>query len=142
MSCLNSQLERDCLQVRKDRFELRLSLDWAFGLFLFFLFFLGMRLWDCGYCLMNSNRKVWLFYFFSQLVHIVYCLWTHKFHFSATFSLKIGTTVLFTHLKIILLQYFSVFSFSFQFSVSVFSCIQTDPKQMRGLYHFELKMSF
>ena len=37
---------------------------------------------------------------------------THKPQFSAIFSLKIGPTVLFTHLKIILLQYV-------QFSVSV-----------------------
>ena len=43
---------------------------------------------------------------------------THKHHFSATFSLKMGLTVLFTHLKIILLQ-------CFQFSA--FNCIQTDP---------------
>ena len=44
----------------------------------------------------------------------VHCLRTHKFHFSATFSLKMGPTVLFTHLKINLLQYFqfSVFSFN------------------------------
>ena len=48
-------------------------------------------------------------------MHIMYCLRTHKFHFSVTFSLKMGPTVLFTHLKIILLQYFSIFSFSFQF---------------------------
>ena len=41
------------------------------------------------------------------------CLQTYKFHFSVIFSLKMGLTVLFTHLKIILLQYFSVFSFSF-----------------------------
>ena len=41
---------------------------------------------------------------------------SHEFHFSATFSLKMSLTVLFTYLKIILLQYFSVFSFSFQFS--------------------------
>ena len=33
MSCLNFQLERDCLWVRKERFELRLSLDWAFDIF-------------------------------------------------------------------------------------------------------------
>ena len=44
----------------------------------------------------------------------MHCSLTHKFHFSATFSLKMGPTVLFTHLKIILLQYFSIFSFSFQ----------------------------
>ena len=41
----------------------------------------------------------------------VHCLQTHKFHFSAIFSLKMSHTVLFTHLKIILLQCFSVFSF-------------------------------
>ena len=35
----------------------------------------------------------------------------HKFHFSATFSLKMGPTILFTYLKIILLQFFSIFSF-------------------------------
>ena len=54
----------------------------------------------------------------------VYCLWTHKFHFSVTFSLKMGPTTLFTHLKIILLQcfQFSVFSFS------KISSIQIDPK--------------
>ena len=66
----------------------------------------------------NSSCKVWFFllFFFSESVHTVYYLWTHKFHFSTIFSLKIGPTILFTHLKIILLQYFSVFSFSFQFS--------------------------
>ena len=41
----------------------------------------------------------------------VHCLWTHKFHFSVTFSFKMSPTALFIHLKIILLQYF-------QFSIS------------------------
>ena len=45
----------------------------------------------------------------------MHCSRTHKFYFLATFSFKMGPTVLFTHLKVILLQYFSVFSFSFQF---------------------------
>ena len=58
----------------------------------------------------NSSRKVWLF---SHFQHKFHCSWTHKFHFLAIFSLKMGPTLLFTHLKIILLQYFSVFSFSF-----------------------------
>ena len=49
-------------------------------------------------------------------MHTVHFLRTHKFHFSAIFSLKMSLTVLFTNLKIILLQYFSVFNFSFQFS--------------------------
>ena len=52
----------------------------------------------------------------------VHCLRTHKFYFLVTFSLKMGLTILFTHLKIILLQYFQ-----FQFSVSAkISSIQTD----------------
>ena len=47
---------------------------------------------------------------------------SHKLHFSETFSLKMGLTVLFTHLKIILLQ-----CFQFQFSVSAkIRFIQTD----------------
>ena len=45
----------------------------------------------------------------------MHCSQTHKFHFSTTFSLKMDPTVLFTNLKIILLQCFSVFNFSFQF---------------------------
>ena len=48
----------------------------------------------------------------------------YKFRFLTTFSLKMGSTALFTHLKIILLQYFQ-----FQFLVSVkIRSIQTDPK--------------
>ena len=46
---------------------------------------------------------------------------THKLLFSTKFLLKMSLTALFTHLKIILLQYF-------QFSVfSKISCIQTGP---------------
>ena len=36
----------------------------------------------------------------------VHCSQTHKLHFSVTFSLKMSSTILFTHLKIISLQYF------------------------------------
>ena len=43
------------------------------------------------------------FYVNSASVH---CLRTHKFHFLSIFSLKMGPTVLFTHLKIILLSWF------------------------------------
>ena len=55
------------------------------------------------------------FFFFFQPAFVdfstfnstsVYCSQTQKFHFSATFSLKMGHTALFTHLKIILLQCF------------------------------------
>ena len=84
----------------------------------FFFFFFCTRLWDLRLLFMHSSHKVWLFSLFcSQSEHTVYCLWTHKFHFSATFSLKMAPTVLFTYLKIILLQYFSIFNFNFQFSV-------------------------
>ena len=44
--------------------------------------------------------------FLSMNSASVYYSRTHKFHFSVIFSLKIGFTILFTHLKIILLQYF------------------------------------
>ena len=43
----------------------------------------------------------------------VHCSWTHKFHFLATFSLKMSHTTLFTHLKIIFVTVFSVSIFSF-----------------------------
>ena len=57
------------------------------------------------------------------IVHLCTVHGSHRHQFSATFSLKMGPTVLFTHLKIILLQcfQFSVFSFS------KISSIQTDP---------------
>ena len=71
------------------------------------------------YCAGETNFTVQ-----RQILLFIYCLYTvyrtHN-HFIQKKILKIGPTVLFTHLKIILLQYFSVFSFSFQFSVSVFS---------------------
>ena len=71
-------------------------------LFFFFTRFGKTRLLFM-YCSMNSNRKCWLF---CSKQCIMYCSGTHKFHFLATFSLKMGPTVLFTHLKIILLQWF------------------------------------
>ena len=86
-----------------------------------FIFFLFSRVLEyCGYCSMNSNRKCWLSAVNS--VHMHYSR-THKFHFLSIFSLKMGFTALFTHLKIILLQcfQFSVFSFS------KISSIQTHP---------------
>ena len=71
---------------------------------------------------MSSSRTIWL----SQpwTVHGCIVHGSHKFHFSVNFSLKIGLTVLFTHLKIISLQ-----CFQFQFSISAkISSIQTEPK--------------
>ena len=62
----------------------------------FFLLFIHC----CGYCSWIIAAK---FDFFPPF--------QHKFHFSAIFSLKMGLTILFIHLKIILLQYFSVFNF-------------------------------
>ena len=77
---------------------------------------------------MNSKSTVYILCG-RQILLCIYCLYTvhgtHN-HFIQKKILKMGPTVLFTHLKIILLQCFSVFSFSFQFSV--FSCIQTHSK--------------
>ena len=66
-------------------------------------------------------RFLTLFFFFLFQPHYLtksavnsarmHCSRTHKFHFSVTFSLKMGPTTLFTHLKMILLQ-------CFQFSIS------------------------
>ena len=52
----------------------------------------------------------------SVFMYCMYCSRTHKYHFLTIFLLKIGSMVLFTHLKFILLQcfQFSVFSFQFQ----------------------------
>ena len=67
----------------------------------------------------SFSRKGWLSIVNSARIH---CLWTHKYHFSIIFLLKMSHTILFTHLKIILLQYFQFFSFN------KISSIQTDQK--------------
>ena len=90
--------------------------------FFFFLFFLFSRvLEECGYCSMNSAWTVAANVDFSQWT--VHCSWTYKFHFSTTFSLKMGPMALFTYLKNILLQcfQFSVFSFSKISSIHTFN---------------------
>ena len=63
---------------------------------------------------------------FSREVH---CLRTHKFNFLTTFSLKMSLTVLFTHLKIILLQYFQFL---------VFSYIETDPMYSNYVLRYKI----
>ena len=70
---------------------------------------------SCGAFVVSRFALFSSFFFLIQPQHLtkssvksafVHCSWTHKFHFSVTFSLKIGLTILFTHLKIILLQCF------------------------------------
>ena len=77
------------------------------------------------FCASKMHVCILAFFFFFELKCLTFFLWTvysvhcsriHKFHFLTNFSLKMGLMVLFTHLKIILLQCFLVFS-----------CIQTDP---------------
>ena len=75
---------------------------------------------NCGYVHWTVTANIDFSTMNSASVH---CLRTHKFHFSVTFSLKMGPTTLFTHLKIILLQYFQFSVLSF----SKISSIQTDP---------------
>ena len=92
---------------------------------LYSLFFFCTRLaqqnWRCGYCswtvatLFDFSTHFQPHQWISCTVH-----GTYKLHFSSTFSLKMDLTVLFTRLKIILLQ-------CFQFSVfNKISSIQTD----------------
>ena len=89
------------------KLRLRLQLHVSF----FFFFFPHAFQEQCSYCSCTVHltvaAKVDFFMVNSAFVH---CSQTHKFYFEATFSLKIGLTTLFTHLKIILLQ-------CFQFSV-------------------------
>ena len=91
----------------------RTRLDWAEATFAFvnsrLVFFLWTVAAKVDFSTVNSAP--------------VHCLRTHKFHFSATFSLKMDLTALFTHLKIILLL-----CFQFQFSISAkINSIQRDP---------------
>ena len=76
-------------------------------LFSFFSLLLRMRLWDKWLLFMYSSR---ILLTFQPLLSVPWVPWTvhgiHKLHFSATSSLKMSPTILFTHLKIILLQYF------------------------------------
>ena len=101
----------------------------AFGVWPFFL---ACICETCGYCSCTIQWTVAVKFdfsiFFSQSVHIVHCSWIYKFHFSAIFSLKMGPTVLFTHLKIILLQYFSVFSFQLYSSGPLIHVSPCNPK--------------
>ena len=78
--------------------------------------------------IMRLRLRFFFFFLEAHFVAVVFFQWvlctvhgTHKPLFSTKLSLKIGHTALFTHLKIILLQYF-------QFSVlSKISGIQTHP---------------
>ena len=78
----------------------------SFAFSLFFFFFIARVMGDKGYysCIVHEQyQKFWLF---SHFQHISGSHGTHKLHFSANFSLKMGPMILFTHLKIISLQYF------------------------------------
>ena len=91
----------------------------------YFIFWVFTRFRECDYYSCTVSWTIVAKVDFSTMNSaLVYCLRTHKFHFSTTFSLKMSPTVLFTHLKIILLQcfQFSVFSFN------KISSIQTHPK--------------
>ena len=91
-----------------------------------------MLVWIALISAVSAFPQFFFFFFFSATMvdpffcEQVHCSRTYKLHFLSTFSLKIGPTVLFTHLKIILLQYFQFSIFNF----SKISSIQTDPKNL------------
>ena len=100
---------------------LRVGLDCAFGVcvFPFFFFFLHafvrLRLLFM-YCSMNSSCKVWLFYFFQPISAHRALFMDPQISLFSNFFIKNGSHGTIYTFKIILLQYFSVFSFRFQFS--------------------------
>ena len=98
----------------------RLHLCLRFFCFVLFFHVFWDKFYCYGYCSCTVHKQqpqsLTCQTIFKQSVHTVHCSRTHEFHFLATFSLKMGLTVLFTYLKIILLQCFSVFNFIFQFS--------------------------
>ena len=95
--------------------------------FVFYPFFFGTRFRrfkHCyGYCLWIVAATFDYSPVNSASVH---CLRTHKLHFSTTFLLKMGLTVLFTHLKIILLQCFQFSVFNFRSNLSNFQLFTRD----------------
>ena len=105
-----SSMILQCKSVTLKSLRLRLDSADKFAFVFCLLFFFSHVCETCGYCSCTVHEQqpqnLTFLTFFSQSVHTVHCLWTHKFHFSTTFSLKMGLTVLFTHLKIILLQCF------------------------------------
>ena len=80
----------------------------AFSFFFFFFFFFfhafSPHLWLLF--MYGTWTVAATFDQFSMNNISVYCSRTHKFHFLSIFSLKMSPTALFTHLKIILLQWF------------------------------------
>ena len=110
-------------QLPLEKIQRAFGLGWkwscVFKLFFFFLFFWFLRV----------NSKITWFYCIGKKTLITHCLCT-------VHALFTGLTILFTHLKIILLQ-------CFQFSVlSTISSIQTDPQllsKLRFLSNYDWK---
>ena len=71
--------------------EPRLHLRLCFS---FFFSFFSCVCENCDYCSCTVHEQqpqsLTFLTFFNQSVHTMHCSWTHKFHFSATFSLKMG----------------------------------------------------
>ena len=105
MSFHENPLDLDSNQSSSDP-SLRLGRNYfyprlCFQHFTFFLFFHMFQ--ETNFTIGN----IWLFNHFLTYKWVLYTIYeTYKYHFSIIFSLKIDLTVLFTHLKIILLQYF------------------------------------
>ena len=102
--------DSDTTRSKKEILILSVCLDWrllyfSFCVFLFVFFFFSRVFSSLVATVyvryMNSSHNFWPVFHIS-----VYYLQTHKFHFLSIFSLKMGLTVLFTRLKIILIQWF------------------------------------
>ena len=112
--CLDRIISAFCIHV------------WTFTRFSPFFFFLCdviINLIQCEQCTPQQLFQHLLINF-SATFQQLFSHRTHKLYFSTTFSLKMRPLVLFTHLKIILLQCFQFLVFNF----SKISSIQTDPQ--------------
>ena len=98
------------------------------------------------FCASLTHVYVSEIFFFPSRNFLTFLPWTvllctvhgsHKSHFSTTFSLKMGPTILFTHLKIILLQCFHILVFNF----SKISSIQTDSMSLYIILREQLMSS-
>ena len=107
-----------------------------FSLFSFLFFVTHAFRRTNGYCSWTVAIYSWLFSLFYQSCDLWTVHKTHKLHFLVTFLLKMSLTVLFTYLKIILLQYFQFSVFNF----SKINSIQRDPKSQNCLSNFHFSM--
>ena len=110
-------------------------LHWVFRSIIGFVLVASQNSWLCSDLFGNSLFSIRLdphlhsfpffffFFFLTTCQHLYTVYRSYKFHFSTTFSLKIDLTILFTHLKIILLQHFQFQQNKFHLNGPLTECL-------------------